>query len=52
MHRPVRPGARGTAGQDTWVAVDGLQPGAQAILGHVGALREGTAVKFTRLASP
>lgn len=51
-HKAVRPGARGIAGQDTWVAVEGLQPGAQVILGHVGALREGTAVKFTRVAGP
>jgi len=47
VHKAVEPGARGEAGKETWVAVDGLQPGAVVIRGHVGALREGTAVKFT-----
>lgn len=47
VHKAVEPGARGEAGQETWVAVNGLQPGAVVIRGHVGALREGTAVKFT-----
>ena len=48
-HKPVEPGARGEAGKETWVAVNGLQPGAVVIKGHVGPLREGTAVKFTQL---
>lgn len=51
-HRTVAPGARGDAGRETWVAVDGLAPGASVVLGHVGPLREGTLVKFTRPASP
>lgn len=53
-HRTVEPGARGEAGKETWVAVAGLQPGAVVLKGHVGALREGTAVRFTQvpLAAP
>jgi RND family efflux transporter MFP subunit len=47
VHRPVQPGARGEAEKDTWVAVSGLEAGATVIRGHVGPLREGTAVKFT-----
>ncbi len=50
VHRPVQPGARGEAGQETWVAVTGLQAGTTVIRGHVGALREGTPVKFTAAA--
>jgi RND family efflux transporter MFP subunit len=46
-HRAVQVGARGAAGQETWVAVTGLQPGAMVIRGHAGPLREGTVVKFT-----
>ncbi|MBA2674581.1 efflux RND transporter periplasmic adaptor subunit [Ramlibacter sp.] len=46
-HRPVQTGARGEAGKEMWVAVQGLQAGAVVIKGHVGPLREGTAVKFT-----
>ena len=46
-HKAVQPGARGEAGDQTVVEVTGLQAGAQVILGHVGALREGTAVRFT-----
>lgn len=47
-HKPVEPGARGEAGKETWVAAGGLQPGSVVIKGHVGTLREGTAVKFTQ----
>lgn len=47
-HKPVEPGARGEAGKESWIAVTGLQPGAVVIKGHVGSLREGTAVKFTQ----
>ena len=47
VHRPVRPGARGDAGKENWVAVEGLAAGATVIHGHVGALREGSLVKFT-----
>ena len=46
-HKTVKPGARGEADQETWVAVDGLAPGAVVIRGYVGPLREGVAVKFT-----
>jgi len=54
MHKPVVPGARGDAAKESWVAVTGIVPGAAVIRGHVGALREGTAVKFTQVpaASP
>jgi RND family efflux transporter MFP subunit len=51
-HKAVQPGARGEAEHDVWVAVGGLQPGATVIRGHVGPLREGTAVKFTAAAAP
>ena len=51
-HKPVQTGARGEAEKDSWVAVQGLQPGAAVIRGHVGPLREGTAVKFTKAPSP
>jgi RND family efflux transporter MFP subunit len=47
VHRPVAPGARGEAGNETWVGVDGVPAGALVVKGHVGPLREGTAVKFT-----
>ena len=49
----VQTGARGERGGQTLVAVTGVEPNAMVILGHVGALREGVAVKFTTpLASP
>jgi RND family efflux transporter MFP subunit len=51
-HKAVTPGARGESGKDTWIAVDGVPPGATVILGHVGPLREGTAVKFTGAPRP
>lgn len=47
-HRPVEPGARSDLGKETLVAVKGIEPGATVILGHVGPLREGTAVRFTK----
>ncbi len=50
-HKAVQPGARGEAGDQTVVAVTGLQAGTRVILGHVGALREGTAVRFTAIAA-
>jgi hypothetical protein len=49
-HKAVQSGERGEAEHDVWVAVSGLQPGAVVIRGHVGPLREGTAVKFTGVA--
>ncbi len=49
-HKAVQPGARGEAGDQTVVAITGLQAGDRVILGHVGTLREGTAVRFTAAA--
>jgi len=51
-HQAVELGARGEAGKETWVAASGLPPGAVVVRGHVGALREGTLVKFTAMAPP
>ena len=50
MHRAVQTGARGEVDQESWVAVSGVPEGAAVIRGHVGPLREGTAVKFTQAA--
>lgn len=50
-HKPVEPGLRGEAGKEPMVMVTGLAAGAQVIRGHVGALREGTPVKFTGAAA-
>lgn len=52
LHKPVETGARGEAEKETWVEVKGLQAGATVIRGHVGPLREGTAVKFTAASAP
>lgn len=46
-HKSVQTGARAESGGQVRVAVTGVDAGAVVILGHVGALREGTAVKFT-----
>jgi RND family efflux transporter MFP subunit len=51
-HKPVTLGARGEADKESWVAVSGVQADAVVIRGHVGPLREGTAVKFTKPPSP
>ena len=51
-HKAVQTGARGEADKDHWVAVQGLAAGATVIRGHVGPLREGTAVRFTKPPSP
>lgn len=52
VHKPVELGLRGSsgndAGQGSLVAVKGLAENAVVIAGAVGALREGTAVKFTQ----
>jgi RND family efflux transporter MFP subunit len=52
VHKPVDMGLRGSSGADagsgTLVAVKGLAENAVVISGAVGALREGTAVKFTQ----
>ena len=49
-HKAVEMGARGTsvAGSETMVAIKGLAENAVVIAGAVGALREGTTVKFTQ----
>ena len=49
-HKAVATGARGEADKETWVAVTGVAEGAAVLRGHVGALREGTVVKFTQTA--
>ena len=51
-HKGVATGARGEADKDSWVGVTGVQAGAVVVRGHVGPLREGTAVKFTKPPSP
>lgn len=51
-HKPVQPGARGEAEKETWVGVTGLNAGALVVRGHVGPLREGTIVRFTKSMSP
>ncbi|MBC5765888.1 efflux RND transporter periplasmic adaptor subunit [Ramlibacter albus] len=51
-HKAVKTGARGVEGQEAWVGVEGVPAGATVIKGHVGALREGTAVKFTAHPKP
>ncbi len=51
MHKSVEMGARGTAGSDAVVAVKGLADGAVVVRGEIGALREGTKVRFTQQAS-
>lgn len=50
VHKPVELGVRGAAGGDTVVAVKGLEDGALVVRGDIGALREGTKVRFTQLA--
>ncbi|HSV47356.1 MAG TPA: efflux transporter periplasmic adaptor subunit, partial [Ramlibacter sp.] len=51
-HRPVQAGARGEAGKEPMTAVQGLSEGVTVLRGHVGALREGTPVKFTAPPAP
>jgi len=52
-HKAVEMGVRGNsaAGNEAMVAVKGLAENALVIAGAVGALREGTAVKFTQSAA-
>jgi multidrug efflux system membrane fusion protein len=52
VHRTVRTGARGDADGQLLVAVQGIAPGALVILGNVGPLQEGTAVRFTAAPRP
>ena len=50
-HKAVETGARGEAGKEVMVAVNGLAAGATVIKGSTGPLREGTAVRFTQPAA-
>ncbi|MDO9403822.1 MAG: efflux RND transporter periplasmic adaptor subunit [Polaromonas sp.] len=47
VHQPVQTGMRGQADGEQVVAVQGLPVGALVISGALGALREGTSVRFT-----
>ena len=49
VHKAVTLGERGSAGGEPVVAVSGLQDNALVIRGHIGSLREGTAVRFTSM---
>lgn len=49
VHRPVSPGVRAQAGEETRLVVTGLPEGALVVAGQVGVLRPGTAI---RLAGP
>ncbi|MEO5658195.1 MAG: efflux RND transporter periplasmic adaptor subunit [Polaromonas sp.] len=50
-HKSALLGARGTAGGEALVAVKGLPDGMLVIRGNIGALREGTQVRFTPMAA-
>ncbi len=50
VHRSVQLGARGSSGGEALVAVTGVADGAVVVAGGVGALREGTRVRFTAAA--
>ena len=52
VHRTVELGARGSADGQTLVAIKGLAEGALVIRGEIGALREGTQVRFTPMVTP
>ena len=47
-HRSVQTGIRGQSDNELMVAVQGVAPGAVVVRGNIGALREGTPVKFTQ----
>lgn len=50
VHKVVSLGLRGndaSGSSEIWVGVEGLAAGSTVLKGHVGALREGLAVKFT-----
>lgn len=49
VHKTVALGARGTAGSEALVAVTGLAEGTLVLRGQVGALLEGTPVRFTAM---
>ena len=54
VHKTVELGLRGIDTQqpetDTWVAVTGVSPNSQVLIGQVGSLREGLLVNFTQAA--
>ena len=50
-HKTVELGARGESGKEIMVALKGINPGDVVISGNVGSLREGTAVRFTQIAT-
>ena len=52
VHRTVELGARGSADGQTLVAIKGLAEGTLVIRGEIGALREGTQVRFTPMVTP
>ena len=52
VHRTVELGARGSADGQTLVAIKGLAEGALVIRVEIGALREGTQVRFTPMVTP
>jgi len=47
VNREVSLGMRGESGGETMVLVQGVPESSQVVRGHVGILREGTAVQFT-----
>lgn len=49
VHKTVTPGVRGSAGSEALVAVAGLAEGTLVLRGQVGALLEGTPVRFTAM---
>lgn len=51
-HRAVRLGGRGERDRQPFVAVEGVPEGTPVLLGHVGVLREGLAVRFTQAPAP
>jgi multidrug efflux system membrane fusion protein len=52
VHRTVTLGARGNVGNEMLVAVTGLAEGTLVLRGQVGALLEGTPVRFTAMNAP
>ena len=54
VHKTVELGLRGIDAQqpetDTWVALTGVSPNSQVLIGQVGSLREGLLVTFTQAA--
>ena len=46
LHQTVEMGARGEVDGQTMVAIKGLSEGANVIIGSIGTLREGSAIKI------